>query len=82
MLRKEDSKLYVDPDQPMVGTCSTCGGRVVTTRGQCEEMADGFGGKAPHAMCPNLINNGDTFGDAPMARKRCGRRVRMSPVEE
>ena len=72
MLQKIDNSPPPDPDQPMHGTCPTCGGRVVTTRGQCEEMADGFGGKAPHAACPKL-------GEA---EKRCGRRVRMSPVEE
>ena len=75
MLRKEDSKLYVDPDQPMVGTCPTCGGRVVCVRSQCFEMADGFGGKAPHAACANV-------GISGVSTKTCGRRVRMSPVEE
>ena len=76
MLRKIDNPLPLDPDQPMHGTCPTCGGRVVTTRGQCEEMSDGFGGKAPHAACPTTLGSGDA------QQHQCGRRVRMSPVEE
>ena len=78
-MQKIDNSPPPDPDQPMHGTCPTCGGRVVTTRGQCEEMADGFGGKAPHAMCPNKFE-GQCLDTAVV--KLCGRRIRMSPVEE
>jgi hypothetical protein len=75
MLQKPDNQTPLDPEQLMRGICPTCGAAVVCVRGQCQDVADGFGGKAPHAACPNA-------GISGISTKTCGRRVRMSPVDE
>ena len=74
MLRRvEQDEQWIDPDQPMVGKCLTCGMVVTALRAACEIRIDPGLGQVICVACPREVGRDPMSGNL----YTCGTRVRM-----
>lgn len=74
MLNQKRSERFVDPDQPMVGACPSCGTVVHCRRGDCAERNDPAFGPMPCVGCPKVVKEPDEPDGTVIL---CGARVYM-----